>query len=110
MRKLKRWFRDFFAPESFNDMDVGAIGEAFNDSQVRSIWLVNCFEELKRLHMDVDKRLLLGNTLNLKDLCARRKAYQEILESVLSAKRQATQDVRQNPKPKVLVDLDRVTA
>lgn len=109
MRKIKRWFRDFFKPEDFNDLDMFSIGEAFNDQRVRSFWLLGCLEELKRMNMEVDKRLLSGSELGLIDLCARRKAYQEVLESILSAKRQVLQEVRPNPRSSA-VNLDRVTA
>lgn len=111
MRKIKRWFKDIFNPEEFNNIDTSAIANAFNDSTIRGIWLAMCFDELRRINMEVDRRLLSGTNLQLTDLCARRKAYQDMLESILSARRQVIagpQDVRHNPK--VEVNLDRVTA
>lgn len=112
MKKIPRWLKDFFYPDSFNDLDTSAIGEAFNDLGVRTLWLQSCFEELRNINQQVDKRLLLGNEVGIIDLCARRKAYQDVLEAVLVARRQVvsgTQEKRPNPRP-VLVDLDRVTA
>ncbi len=108
MKKIKRWLKDIFDPE--NDLDIDAIRSAFNDTSVRTIWLSECLEQLKQVNRDIDKRLLNGTNLQLTDLCARRKAYQDMLEAVLSARRQVTQDVRPNPKVQVDVDLDRVTA
>lgn len=110
MKKIKRWLQDIFSPEEFNNMDTDAIRAALNDASVRTLWLSECFEEMKRINMDVDKRLLTHMEYGLTDLCARRKAYQDILEAILSARRQVTQDPRPNPKVQVVVDLDRVTA
>lgn len=111
MNKLRHWLRDYFNPEEFNDLDVTGISEAMNDSSIRSIWLSNVIEEMRQINISVDKRLLSGNDVGLIDLCARRKAYQDILESALSARRQVvgTQEVRHNPKVQA-VNLDRVTA
>lgn len=108
MKKLERWLKDIFDPE--RDLDIDAIRSAFNDVSVRSIWLSGCLDELRRMNMEVDKRLLNGANLSLADLCARRKAYQDILEAVLSARRQVTQESRPNPKVAVAVNLDRVTS
>lgn len=111
MKKIKRWLRDIFAPHDFNDIDTDAIRAAFNDSSVRAFWLSACFDELKRINLEVDQRLLSGTNLQLTDLCARRRAYQDMLELVLSAKRrvvQETQDLRPNLPSGV--NLDRVTA
>lgn len=109
MRKIKRWFKDFFNPQDFNNLDMGAITESFNDAQVRGLWLLGCFDEIKRINLDVEKRLLRGTESSLVDLCARRKAYQDILESILAARRQVVaglQDPRPNPKIQG-VNLDR---
>lgn len=114
MKRVTRWFKDFFRPDLFNNLDTEAIGAAFNDLGVRTLWLNYCFDELKRINMEVDKRLLSGSEAGLIDLCARRKAYQDVLEAVLTARRQVvlgTQARSPNPKDRVVVvDLDRVTA
>lgn len=113
MRRVTRWFKDFFTPDNFNNLDIDAIGQAFNDLGVRTLWLQTMFSTLRDINMEVDKRLLSGSELGLLDLCARRKAYQDMLELVLSARRQVmagTQDVRHNPRVGVEVNLDRVTA
>jgi hypothetical protein len=110
MKRYVRWLKDIFNPGDYNGLDVDAIRSAFNDSSIRSTWLNNCFEELKTINREVDRRLLTGTNLQLTDLCARRKAYQDMLEAVLSARRQITQDVRPNPKVQVDINLDRVTA
>lgn len=114
MKRIKRWLTDFFEPGSFNNLDTVSIGEAFNDPSVRAFWLNDCFETLKQINLDVDKRLLSGSEMGLTDLCARRKAYQDVLEAVLTARRQVAgkqQDVRHNPRIGAgSVNLDRVTA
>lgn len=110
MRKIKRWLKDIFNPEDFNDIDTEAIRSAFNDTSIRTLWLSSCLDELKRINLEVDKRILSGSDFQLTDLCARRKAYQDILEAVLSARRQVTQDARPNPQKEVVVNLDRVTS
>lgn len=108
MKKFRQWLSAYFDPESFNDLDIGAIGSALNDSSVRIIWLSACMDELKAINLEVDKRLLLGSEMGLLDLCSRRKAYQDILEGILTARRQVTQAVRPNQSVPV-VNLDRVT-
>ena len=110
MKKIKRWFKEMFDPQTFNNFDTDAMASAFNDPGVRVLWLAYCFDELRNTNMEVDKRLLSGKDLGIIDLCARRKAFQDILEAILSARRKITQDVRPNPRREVLVDLDRVTA
>lgn len=110
MRSFKKMVSDYFNPESFNDLNVGDLGSALNDTSVRAIWLEGCLMELKRINLEVDKRLLSDGMYGISDLCARRKAYQDVLESILSARRQVTQGVRHNPKVQVAVNLDRVTA
>lgn len=92
-----------------NDLDVQGIRDALNDSGVRTIWMNTCLDELMRINREVDRRLLSGEAYGLVDLCARRKAYQDILENVLSARRAVTQGVAHNPLIKSAVDLDRVT-
>lgn len=110
MKKLKRWLKEVFEPESFNDLDVSVIVLAFNDPEVRAIWLSWCLDELKVMNVEVDKRLLSGSEASFTDLCARRKAFQDVLEAVVTANRRRMQEVRPNPRPQVLVNLDRVTA
>jgi len=108
MKKFKRWLTDIF--EAGDDIDLAQIGEALNDPSVRVIWIASCLSEIKRIHMEIDRRVLGGNNLDIKDLCARRKAYQDVMEAVLSARRTVTQDVRHNPRTETVVNLDRVTA
>lgn len=109
MKKYMRWIKDIFNPQDYNGLDLDAIRQAFNDSAVRTTWLNTLIEELKNLNREVDRRLLTGTNWQLTDLCARRKAYQDMLEAVLSARRQVTQDSRPNPRPESAVNLDRVT-
>ncbi len=109
MKKIKHWLKEIFEPENFNGIDTASIAGAFNDPGVRSLWLQYCFEEIVRINQEVDKRLLSGPELGLTDLCARRRAFQDVLEAVLSARRKITQDVRPNPRPLSAVNLDRVT-
>lgn len=108
--RIKKWLEDIFSPEEFNDLNISAIGEAFNDASIRTAWLLSLLDDLRQMNRDVDRALLAGTDFKLADLCARRKAYQDVLESVLAAKRKVAQEVRPNPQTRVYVDLDRVTA
>lgn len=108
--KMKRWFKEMFDPQEFNGLDTMAIGEAFNDPSVRREWLLGVFEAIRDMNLEVDRRLLSDSAYGLTDLCAKRKAYQDVLEAILDAKRKVTQGVRHNPRPVVgSIDLDRVT-
>lgn len=109
MKKIRRWLKDYFAPG--HDMDVYAIGEALNDPATRTYWLAQMLDDIHVMNIDVDRKLLMGSDFRLSDLCARRKAYQDVLEAILSARRAVTQGERHNPRVQVpVVDLDRVTA
>lgn len=109
MKKLKKFLNDIFNPE--NDLDIVAIASALNDTSVRAVWLSGLLEDLKTMNREVDKRLLASHPYGLTDLCSRRKAYQDVLESVLSARRTVmAKDVRPNPEVQTVVNLDRVTA
>lgn len=102
-----------FGHEEINDLDMGAVVEAFNDPEARNRWLIRLFEELKSMNLEVDRRLLAGSEAGFNDLCSRRKQLQDVLTSILSAKRTVGQRaVRTNPQKQtpVVVDLDRVTA
>lgn len=110
MKTIKEWFSELFDPQEFNDLNLPAIGEAFNDPAVRGHWLRLLLNEIRQINMEVDKRLLVSHEDGLVDLCARRKALQDVLEWVLSAKRAVSQEIRPNPLFRPLeVNLDRVT-
>lgn len=112
MKKLRKWLSDYFSPEVFNDLDIDGIAQALNDSSVRHLWLNGILSELKAINLEVDRRLLSGGSeYGITDLCARRKAYQDVLSGVLSARRtvvSGSQEQRPNPRPQG-VNLDRVT-
>ncbi len=105
MKRIPRWLMSIFSPNDLQNLDVHEILDALADSSVRKEWIVETFEELKRINLEVDKRLLSGNW-NIIDLAARRKAYQDMLESILTARRRAKNP---NPKSKGEFDLDSVT-
>lgn len=109
--KIKRWLSEMWEPELANDLDISAISSALSDMATRMTWLESIVDDLKQINLEIDKRVLNGKTSDLTDLCARRKAYQDILGSTLSARRTVTQAERHNPRTGLpLVDLDRVTA
>lgn len=113
MKKIKRWLKDVFDPE--NDIDMFALGQALGDPEVRNAWVINVLSEIRTMNIDVDKALLAGTDFRLIDLCARRKAFKDVLEMILSARRVVAetlaQEVRPNPRKEVpFVNLDRVTA
>lgn len=109
MKKIKRWFKEIFDPR--DDLDMTAIGLAMNEPEVRTVWLMNHLNAIHDMNLEIDKRLLLGSEINLVSLSARRKAFQDVLEGILSAKRQVAHGLRQNPRPEMIgVNLDRVTA
>lgn len=106
MKKLTRWLNHLFSPKELNGLDVQDILSALSEESTRKLWLFESFQELKRMNLEIDKRLLAGVTFNLTDLAARRKAYQDMLEGILSARRQIR---NHNPKSMGQFDLDSVT-
>lgn len=107
MRKIYRWMNDIFSPKQLQGLDAIDLVDAMNDPVIRKTWLWQTFEELKRLNLEVDKGLMSGS-MRLNDLSARRKAYQDVLEGILSAKRTVSSKSH-NPKSDGSFDLDSVT-
>jgi hypothetical protein len=89
MKKIPNLVREWFSPKSIQDLDIQDILAGMADPIIRKIWIADIFDELQRLNLEVDRRLLSGNDFHITDLAARRKAYQDILESVRSARRRA---------------------
>lgn len=87
MKSIPKLVSDWFSPKSLQGLDVQEILSAMSDGTVRKIWILDVFEELHRLNLEVDNRLLNVEGVNITDLAARRKAYQDVLVAVLSAKR-----------------------
>ena len=88
MKKILKSFKAIFSPKELQDLDSMEILAVLNDPLVRKEWLWEVYEELKRLNLQIDAKLISGSEFRLTDLCARRKAYQNILEAILLAKRQ----------------------
>lgn len=106
MKKISRWFKSIFTPKDLQAIDIQEILAAMNEEPVRKLWLYDTLQELKRMNLEIDKRLLNGVTYDLTDLAARRKAFQDFFEGILSAKRQVHSN---NPKSEGKFDLDSVT-
>ena len=106
MRKIFKKFTDIFSPKQLQGLDSMELIDAFVDPAVRKLWLWEVYEELKRMNLAIDKQLREGNPYNFDDLCARRKAYQDVLDAILRAKRQVRNN---NPADKSGFDLDAVT-
>lgn len=96
MKKIVNFLKDAFTPKDLSNLDVNELLMALNDSSVRKIWMYEMIEDLKRLNLEVDKQLLSKDPWEIKNLAVRRRAYQDILESVLSAKRRVRSP---NPRP-----------
>lgn len=107
MKKLSRWMNNIFTPKELHGLDVLEILSALNEEPIRKLWIYEALQELKRMNLEIDKRLLLGNSFQIIDLAARRKAYQDIFDGILSARRQIHSP---NPKTKGHFDLENVTA
>ena len=105
MKKIFKKFNDIFGPKQLQGLDSMELLDAFNDPSVRKQWMWEVYEELKRMNLCLDKQLLNGHPYNFYDLCARRKAYQDVLDAILSAKRQ----ISTNNPAKGGFDLDAVT-
>lgn len=110
MKRVRKWLSEIFNPEE--DLDMAAMGLALNDPAVRTFWLGAMLNEIRQMNREVDRRLLAGVNVGLTDLCARRKAYQDVLESLLSARRaiEKPKEERHNPMSQFLSSLDKVTS
>lgn len=106
MKKLSRYLKNVFSPKELQGLDVREILAAFNEEPIRKLWIFEAFKELQRLNLEIDRRLSTNEIVYLTDLAVRRKAFQDVLEGILSAKRQIH---NQNPKAKGEFDLDSVT-
>lgn len=93
MIRFPRFLSNIF--EASEDIDVYSIGEALNDPTIRSRWLKSMLDEIKRIHLDIDSRLMAGNR-DISDLSSRRRAIQFALERLSSERRSALQESRHN--------------
>jgi hypothetical protein len=109
MKKLKAWLSEIFELPHYEDISLEAIATALNEPRVRAIWLEYMTDELKRIHLEIDKRLVEGS-VSIGDLGTRRRAYQDTLQYILSAKRAVSHDPRHNQQERSFIDLDRLTA
>jgi hypothetical protein len=110
LKKIPRWLNSVFSPVHFQNLDAAELLEALTNPAAARTWLTEMFDELKRLNLEVDRRLLSANDFRLTDLCARRQAIQYVLEALKSAK--ASVPAAKGPNPRIQVpevDLDRVT-
>jgi hypothetical protein len=107
MKKILRKLEGIFSPKELQGLDSVELLDALNDPGIRKQWLFDIYEELKRMNLEIDVKLRSGEGFYFNDLCARRKAFQDVLDTVLSAKRQVRSH---NPADKSAYDFDAVTA
>ncbi len=107
MRTLIQSIKELLSPKELQGLDSQELLDSLNDASIRKLWLMDLYEELKRLNLQIDAKILAGSDFRITDLCARRKAYQDVLEAILSAKRQVRSH---NPKSGSGFDLEAVTA
>lgn len=105
MKKMPNFLRDLFSLKASIDLDVNALLTAMSDPTVRKVWLMDLFDQIQQIHTDIDTRILRGNE-TIHDLAIRRKAFQDILEGVLSARKRVRNP---NPQDRSGFDLDSVT-
>lgn len=105
MKRFPAFIKELFGPKELHNLDVQDLLGAMSDPVVRKVWLAGVFEDLQRLNLDVDKCLLSTGQVHITDLAARRKAFQDILEGILTARRRV-----RDPNPRSgSFDLDSVT-
>jgi len=105
MKKIPAMIREWFSPKALQGLDVQDVLSAMADPVIRKIWVSDVYDELQRLNLEVDARLSSGKASDVTDLAARRKAYQDVLLGVLSARRRVKS---LNPQSGTF-DLDSVT-
>lgn len=107
-RALKR-LQELFEPAYLLDINFEELEMALANTTIRHRWMDRLIEDIKQLNLQIDRQLLSGADLNLSDLCARRRTYQDVLESLASIRRSVMKE-RPNPRAEAaFVDLDRVT-
>lgn len=110
MKKLHRWLNSIFSPQELQDLDAAELLECLGSPSIAREWLFTIYSDLKQMNLQIDQSLISGRDYNLADLCSRRRAYQDVLEAVKTAKKTVTQAPNHNPRPPAFdVDLDRVT-
>lgn len=108
MKKLPRYLLRLFSPKHLQNLDVLELLQAMNNETVRKLWLYDIYQELREMNLGIEKALLNQDT-RINDLSARRKAYQDVLEGILGAKRRQTEETDHDHNVQSLIDLDRVT-
>lgn len=110
MKNIPRWLTGLFSPKELQGLDAAELLDALSSPSIARIWLHGVYQELKQMNIEIDRCLLTGRDVHLTDLCARRRAYQDVLTAIKSAKQSATQAKNHNPREQVPeIDLDRVT-
>lgn len=104
MKSIPAFLKQLFHPKELHDLDLNELLGAMSDPAVRKVWLTDVFNEMQRVNLEVDARLVDG-VRDVSDLSARRQALQFVLESISSARRRV-----RNPNPKAgSFDLSSVT-
>jgi len=106
---LVQKFKDLFWPRAYLGIDAYEVLDALKDDVIRKTWLYEVLEEIKRMSLDIDKKLLEGTLRDLTVLSARRKALQFILDKALEAKREVERARNHNPQDRSHFDLESVT-
>ena len=110
MKKIRQILDDWFKPEAQYGASVDDIVTILENPQARAIFARELLDGCYGANIEVDRALLGGQNYLLNDLCAKRQAFNRVLEIILSARRQVMQTQRHNPRPVEFIDMDRVTA
>ena len=111
-RFLVKKISDLLNPGYVFDLDVYEVLESLQDPVVRKDWLFEVLWEIKRINLEIDKKLNGDGPLTetiLADLSGRRRAFQFILETALASKNKIQRSRGHNPASKGTLDLDSVT-
>lgn len=108
MKKMPRFMSRLFSPAYMQEIDIADLVTQLNDPMVRRIWIHEMYQELRNINLSVDKALLSRDS-QINDLSARRKAFRDILEMILHARRRVAEGKDHDHRYQAEVDLDRVT-
>lgn len=108
MKSIPRYLTRLFSPKHLQNLDVLELLQALNNETIRKIWLYEVYQDLREMNLGVEKALLNGD-MRLNDLSARRRAYQDVLEGILTAKKRQMEEKDHDHKVQSVIDLDRVT-
>ena len=106
---LVKKLSDLFNPNAYLELNVYDVLDGLKDDVVRKHWLFEVLQEIKRINVSIDQMLDSGHIESIKNLSARRRGLQFVLETAIEQKNAVSRGRGHNPLGEGQFDLESVT-